>query len=190
MLAVGAARHDNTNDVLASSNRGPTVLPYPAGRTKPDIVGASCVATKTDPPELCGTSAAAPHIAGLAALVRERYPTYTPAQVATYLKTNALVRGGSVPNHEWGNGFAYLPPQRRYLTEPVDCRAKHIHGALGQHQRSVAWNRNQPERNNRHRQPVSQQHLPWIHQPSREANRQRRSHHPRLSHRHRHREGL
>ena len=118
MLAVGAARHDNTNDVLASSNRGPTVLPYPAGRTKPDIVGASCVATKTDPPELCGTSAAAPHIAGLAALVRERYPTYTPAQVATYLKTNALVRGGSVPNHEWGNGFAYLPPRGAISPNP------------------------------------------------------------------------
>ena len=109
MLAVGAARHDNTNDVRGSSNRGPTVLPYPAGRTKPDIVGATCVATATDPPEFCGTSGAAPHVAGLAALVRDRYPTYTPAQVANYLKTNALVRGGSVPNHEWGNGFAYLP---------------------------------------------------------------------------------
>ena len=111
MLAVGAARHDNTNDVLASSNQGPTVLPYPAGRTKPDLVGASCVATRTDPPEFCGTSGAAPHVAGLAALVRDRYPTYTPAQVANYLKTNALVRGGSVPNHAWGNGFAYLPPR-------------------------------------------------------------------------------
>ena len=111
MLAVGAARHDNTNDVRASSNRGPTVLPHPNGRTKPDIVGATCVATKTDPPEFCGTSGAAPHIAGLAALVRDRYPAYTPAQVANYLKTNALVRGGSVPNHEWGNGLAYLPPR-------------------------------------------------------------------------------
>ena len=118
MLAVGAARHDNTTKVRDSSNRGPTVLPYPAGRTKPDLVGASCVATKTDPPELCGTSAAAPHIAGLAALVRERYPTYTPAQVATYLKTNALVRGGSVPNHEWGNGLAYLPPRGTITPAP------------------------------------------------------------------------
>ena len=67
MLAVGAARHDNTNDVRDSSNRGPTVLPHIAGHTKPDIVGATCVATKTDPPEFCGTSGAAPHVAGLAA---------------------------------------------------------------------------------------------------------------------------
>ena len=65
MLAVGAARHDNTNDVRDSSNRGPTVLPHLGGHTKPDIVGATCVATKTDPPEFCGTSGAAPHVAGL-----------------------------------------------------------------------------------------------------------------------------
>ena len=118
MLAVGAARHDNTNDVRDSSNRGPTVLPYPTGRTKPDIVGATCVATKSDPPEFCGTSGAAPHVAGMAALIRHRYPTYTPAQVATYLKTNALVRGGSVPNHEWGDGFAYLPPRGTISPNP------------------------------------------------------------------------
>ena len=79
MLAVGAARHDNLNEVLASSNRGPTVLPYPVGRTKPDIVGASCVATTTNPSEFCGTSSAAPHVAGLAALIRDRYPhTHRP----------------------------------------------------------------------------------------------------------------
>ena len=129
MLAVGAARHDNTNDVRDSSNRGPTVLPYPAGRTKPDIVGATCVVTKTDPPEFCGTSAAAPHIAGLAALVRNRYSTHTPAQVANYLKTNALVRGGSVPNHDWGNGFAYLPP-RGTISPPPSTVAERTFTAL------------------------------------------------------------
>ena len=129
MLAVGAARHDNLNEVLASSNRGPTVLPYPSGRTKPDIVGASCVATTTNPSEFCGTSSAAPHIAGLAALIRDRYPTYTPAQVANYLKTNALVRGGSVPNHNWGNGFAYLPP-RGTISPPPSTVAERTFTAL------------------------------------------------------------
>ena len=54
----------------------------------------------------------------MAALIRHRYPTYTPTQVATYLKTNALVRGGSVPNHEWGNGFAYLPPRGAISPSP------------------------------------------------------------------------
>ena len=129
MLAVGAARHDNTNTIRASSNRGPTVLPYPTGRTKPDLVGASCVATRTDPPEFCGTSAAAPHVTGMAALIRHRYPTYTPAQVANYLKTNALVRGGSVPNNDWGNGFAYLPPRGAISPSPSTV-ALNTHTAL------------------------------------------------------------
>ena len=124
MLAVGAARHDVMNKVLAHSNRGPTVLPHLNGRTKPDIVGASCVTTKTDSPEFCGTSSAAPHIAGLAALIRDRYPTYTPSQVAAYLKTNALVRGGSVPNHDWGNGFAYLHPRGTISPTPSTVAAR------------------------------------------------------------------
>lgn len=54
-----------------------------------------------------GTSQAAPHVAGLAVLVKQRFPTYTPQQIASYLKTHADARG-SVPNNTWGHGFARL----------------------------------------------------------------------------------
>ena len=57
-----------------------------------------------------GTSQAAPHVAGLAALVRQRFPDYTPAQVADYLKDNAEQRESPHPNNTWGHGFAQLPP--------------------------------------------------------------------------------
>ena len=75
----------------------------PDGRVKPDIVGADCGATALSPLNeynsgFCGTSQAAPHVAGMAALVRQRFPDYTPAQVASYLKDNAEQRQSPDPN--------------------------------------------------------------------------------------------
>ena len=46
----------------------------------------------------------------MAALVRQRFPSYTPAQVASYLKDNAEQRQSPDPNSTWGHGFARLPP--------------------------------------------------------------------------------
>ena len=56
-----------------------------------------------------GTSQAAPHVAGLAALVKQANPAFTPQQVAAYLKSNAAERGASGPDNTWGYGFAQLP---------------------------------------------------------------------------------
>ena len=113
MLAVGSAPYWDVNTIRASSNRGPT----PDGRIKPDIVGATCAEVASRNPRLedghqCwlgGTSGASPHVAGLAALVKQRFPHYTPAQIANYLKSNAERRGDAVPNNTWGYGFAKLP---------------------------------------------------------------------------------
>ena len=55
-----------------------------------------------------GTSQSSPHMAGLAALVRQANPSYTPAQTANYLKTNAVDRGASGADNVWGSGFAQL----------------------------------------------------------------------------------
>ena len=116
MLAVGAAPWYDVNAIEPYSSRGPT----PDGRVKPDIVGADCGETALTPLNenrrgFCGTSQAAPHVAGMAALVRQRFPDYTPAQVAAYLKDNTVARG-SVPNNTWGHGFAQLPsPDREAL---------------------------------------------------------------------------
>jgi len=113
LLAVGAAHWWDTHAVADYSSRGPT----PDGRPKPDIVGADCGETASYEQFsldghgcwYSGTSQAAPHVAGMAALVRQRFPDYTPQQTAAYLKDNAQ-RRGAVPNNIWGYGFAQLPP--------------------------------------------------------------------------------
>ena len=103
MLAAGAARFSNTSTIEGFSSRGPTT----DNRTKPDIVGADGGTSRTWGTWF-GTSQASPHVAGLAALVKERFPGYTPQQIATYLKNNAQTRD-AVPNNIWGYGFAHLP---------------------------------------------------------------------------------
>ncbi len=102
MMAVGAAS-TATGDIHSYSSRGPT----PDGRIKPDIVGASGYRTTSG--TKWGTSLSAPHVAGLAALVRQQNPTFTPEQTTAYLKAHAHQRGSPVPNNTWGYGFAQLP---------------------------------------------------------------------------------
>ena len=121
MLAVGAAPFYDINTIEPFSSQGPT----PDGRIKPDIVGVDCAASVTyefynrrDNGQGCwfaGTSQASPHVAGLAALVRQRFPDFTAQQTAAYLKNTAETRG-AVPNNTWGYGFAQLP-----ATDVGDC---------------------------------------------------------------------
>ena len=103
MLAVGAAHHSSTSAIESFSSLGPTI----DNRNKPDIVGADGGNSSIWGPWY-GTSQASPHVAGLAALVRQRLPDDTPEQVANYLKSSAEPRG-TVPNNTWGHGFAFLP---------------------------------------------------------------------------------
>ena len=118
LLAVGAADHTANQTIEEFSSRGPT----PDGRAKPDIVGVDGTESRAtdwgtqntpNPSKLFfGTSQAAPHVAGLAALVIQRFRdsglSDTPAEVANYLRNNAAPRPG-VPNTIWGQGLAWLP---------------------------------------------------------------------------------
>ena len=111
MLAVGAAPWYNPGVIQPYSGQGPTT----DGRVKPDIVGVDCGETARIRlnEERCGffgTSQAAAHVAGLASLVRQRFPGYTPQQVAGYLKDHADPPETHVPNNTWGYGLAQLPP--------------------------------------------------------------------------------
>ena len=106
MLAVGAARWSTPAEIEPFSSRGP--LPIDTGVVKPDIVGADGARTSIWP-AFFGTSQAAPHVAGLAALVRQRYPDWSPAQYVDYLQREAEAREGG-DNNTWGHGFARLPP--------------------------------------------------------------------------------
>ncbi|MYK03333.1 MAG: S8 family serine peptidase, partial [Gemmatimonadales bacterium] len=112
LLAVGAAPFFNTNTVEFFSSQGPA----PDGRIKPEIVGIDCAASVSYEQfdfrgNACwfpGTSQASPHVAGMAALVRQRFPDFTAEETAAYLKDNAEPRG-AVPNNTWGYGLAKLP---------------------------------------------------------------------------------
>ena len=107
MLTVGAAPWDDVDSIEDFSSRGPT----PDDRIKPDMVGADCGDTAAYGDEhFCGTSQASPHVAGMAALVRQRFPDYSPEQVVSYLKDNAQQGINSPdPNNTWGHGFIVLP---------------------------------------------------------------------------------
>ena len=114
LLAVGAAPWSNPNVIDYYSSRGPT----PDDRIKPDIVGASNTTSVSYNYPFSGTSASSPHLAGLAALVKQRFPDYHPADITSYLKSNAE-RRGAVPNNTWGYGFAKLPASDAQQPTPV-----------------------------------------------------------------------
>ena len=132
MLAVGAADYWDTNRIASYSSRGPTI----DGRTKPEIVGTACARSASYPQHIdsqsnrtCwfrGTSQAAPHVAGLAALVKQTHPAFTPQQVAEYLKNNASRRDSPIPNNTWGYGFAQLPSPPAEIVDP--CAAAPLTG--------------------------------------------------------------
>ena len=104
LLAVGAAPSHDVFTIEDFSSRGPTT----DGRLKPEIVGADESASAVWG-HWSGTSQASPHVAGLAALVKQRFPDYSPAQIADYLKEHAEERGVPGPDNTWGYGFARLP---------------------------------------------------------------------------------
>ena len=52
-----------------------------------------------------GTSAATPHVAGAAVLMRQANPTLTPAQIYQLLRDSAAPMGSSTPNFTSGYGF-------------------------------------------------------------------------------------
>ncbi|MGC2031745.1 MAG: S8 family serine peptidase [Steroidobacteraceae bacterium] len=105
-----------------------TRLAAPVVRQKPDFVGpdggndtflgftlASQKITDNSPiigcqndsayPNFFGTSAATPHVAGIAALLRQANPALTPTEIIQALHTSALPMATPSPNFQSGYGF-------------------------------------------------------------------------------------
>ena len=120
VLAVGAAPYNSTSAIASYSARGP----LPSGTIKPDIVGAANVNSASLGGAAIGTSFAAPHVAGLAALLKQRFPWYTPAEIVQYLKDHAQPRGDPVPNKTWGYGFAQIGGTPATGTVAISGRAE------------------------------------------------------------------
>jgi len=94
------------------SSQGPTV----DGRLKPDLVAPDSVSSSTygqftrcGGSGFAGTSAAAPHVAGAAALVKQRSPSFRAAQVRAYLVAHAGDLGPPGPDQGFGAGRLLLP---------------------------------------------------------------------------------
>ena len=99
-VTTGAVRY-NSNTIEPFSSQGPTV----DGRTKPDITGYDGVSTATyGPINFYGTSAAGPHAAGEAALLKSVNPSLTPAQIQSEMEVQALHLGTAGKNDIYGSG--------------------------------------------------------------------------------------
>jgi hypothetical protein len=115
MLAVGAVDVASPNVIEPYSSRGPTV----DGRVKPDLVAADDTAGTVYGERFPGTSQSAPFVAGAAALVLQANPTFTPQQLAAWLKSHATPLGSPVPNNTFGAGRLNLgPPPTSGPVEP------------------------------------------------------------------------
>jgi serine protease AprX len=88
VIVVGASARDDTS-VLPLSSRGPTSDERP----KPDILAPGDFIMSAQPGggyrKARGTSMAAPHVAGIAALILERYPKLQPMQIKRILMQSA-----------------------------------------------------------------------------------------------------
>lgn len=110
VMTVGAIDQANwdTGPQEPYSSQGPTE----DGRIKPDICGPTKVTTYAGGPKhFEGTSAAAPHVAGAAALLLSRNHTYTPAQLQETLEYWAVDMGEAGKDNIYGSGKLRILPR-------------------------------------------------------------------------------
>ena len=108
-LAVGAINYGNWTGgpQEAFSSQGPTN----DGRLKPEICGPDAVSTYSYyPGSFSGTSAAAPHVAGAAALLKSANPSWTASQIRQELIARAVDMGAAGADNVYGYGRLTLPP--------------------------------------------------------------------------------
>ncbi|MDX9871264.1 MAG: stalk domain-containing protein [Clostridia bacterium] len=124
VLAVGAIAADDSghDDIRYYSSQGPVTIRSEAEkRIKPDLCGIDGVTvtwglpesdTKPDTYHFRGTSASAPHVAAIAALLLAEYPGSTPGAIRQVLKDSAIHLSGEIlpdpfePNNVFGYGLA------------------------------------------------------------------------------------
>ena len=109
-LTVGAACWLD-NRLETYSSQGPTI----DARPKPDLVGPDSVSSFSFGPfaacgvsGFAGTSAASPHVAAAAALVKQSNPGFGPDELQAYLQERALDLGPVGRDSEFGSGMLSL----------------------------------------------------------------------------------
>ncbi len=111
VLSVAAANAATPNTIESFSSRGPGTIYFPTYEERQvlNITGVDGVQTKTGQlghfsNPFYGTSAAAPHVAAIAALVWEANPTLTSGQVRNAITSTAVDLGPAGYDYTWGFG--------------------------------------------------------------------------------------
>ena len=107
-MSVGAIYygHYNLGRIADYSSRGPTL----DGRFKPELVAPTGVSTVSYAPDpYHGTSAAAPHVAGAAALIKSANPSYSRTQLWDALIEATVDIGTQGRDNDSGYGKLVLP---------------------------------------------------------------------------------
>ena len=111
-LTVGAVSINSPYAAADYSSEGPTSGPGGAptgGRLKPDLSAYAGVSTASyGTRAFSGTSAATPHVAGAAALARNRRPDYGPAALQFYLEEMSIDQGPACADTRYGYGRLFL----------------------------------------------------------------------------------
>ena len=105
VIAVGSTSKD---DIISStSSRGPTLI----GTIKPDVVAPGVSINSTWLGDSYryknGTSMACPHVAGVAALILQMHPDWTPLEVKMAIRNTAINLGYDITIQGWGRVDAY-----------------------------------------------------------------------------------
>jgi len=113
VFAVAALNSVSPFALESYSSAGPTAGPggrIEGGRRKPDISGFANVATASygTTSLFNGTSAAAPHVAGAAAIVLSANPGWSGDQIRDFLEQRAVDMGPSGPDNDYGWGRLWL----------------------------------------------------------------------------------
>lgn len=119
-LTVGAACW-RASDIERYSSQGPTI----DGRLKPDLIGPDSVSSFAFGPfsgcgvsGFSGTSAATPHVAAAAALVKQVNPAFGPTELQAYLEENAADLGAPGKDPAFGSGQLLLGAAPRLPLRP------------------------------------------------------------------------
>jgi len=111
-IAVAAVNYNAPYGVRNFSSAGPTNGPggsLTGGVTKPDLSGYDGVSTASyGPRNFYGTSAASPHVAGAAAVVRSAEPGFNSDETRTFLADRALDLGQPGMDDDYGSGRVFL----------------------------------------------------------------------------------
>src|SRR5262245_29433844 len=110
VLSVAAVNASSPTLIQPYSSRGPGTISFPPQvRSVPNITATDCVGTRVGAlgfffEPFCGTSAAAPHVAAIAALMIQRNPTLTSSQIHGLLTGTATDLGLSGFDFTFGFG--------------------------------------------------------------------------------------